>query len=938
MTANPELSSDARLTVVARSAEYTYAWASLLHAADGTAVGCVIRPRYGRLKGVAQLARSEFCFEGVAAAGKAARLLSHPRLLRAAAELESSREAELALQVVGNLHDERLDQARAIVGKAAEEARRDAAQAALTAARNVFEDSCAWLLLRASHLLDDPAADDAVLQERLAKALDARRLTDDGPVVPMPHALTWPEQVLEDAQRQFAGLVVLDACGLVPVARWTAWARQHQRLAQLMGLRAPSDVNAASELRDWIAAAAAHYNVSIHLARFSEGEELARQCLYHEVFEFVDAKRRPASMLRTFTALRSRYGVRWWMEDLDRACVERGRPVPASALRRDVPWLVDAAQAHITTNVRHAPGPVADEERAEEIKATLPDWSELLTMKEAHYAEEMRGLQRPTSEQIRRLIKDFWSADDWQLPALDVDGDVESVEVVFYLDPHAGQDRILDTGGRAWFLDRMPHTLRVHRGWRTTAEYRERYGCLSFATSVGNTSYYAVPHSVSRIRGRERTYLLDLSTNRAVVWTKHGRPFQLPHDALAQVRLPPLAFYGEEQGVTYVARRGSELRRRAEGQMIEAIEALCRRLVFTSEVESKAVVLHEDGRFFYCRLEADADGRRKLVPVIGCSSGDFAERALDTTSCIARHDLLEAAARISQPAAVTTAQADLALQILGHVATRTPADALGHIAAADANDLQLVIALMLYMGRRASLEKGSLDAALLLYTSAEIAAREVAPESKEWAEAVSFVGFVQHQRGQFAEAAAAYREHFQWIKSRHAEQDHAYLLALHNLGTNLARSGSAEEGEDAMRRALRLHGPWPSHRSLKAKTARQLAIHLLGAGDAVQSNGRVAWEEALELLELCLQDMKLAGEDNTLEFGIVHREIADVAAERHLEVKALGAYKEALRIHERVLGMDDDRTRLLASVYYGYAVAFGDVRTVATLAARYDPR
>ena len=55
----------------------------------------------------------------------------------------------------------------------------------------------------------------------------------------------------------------------------------------------------------------------------------------------------------------------------------------------------------------------------------------------------------------------------------------------FYIDPHAGVDRLINRSGEVHFRTRTQNTASFHYSWMTTAEYRERFGCLAFSCAAG---------------------------------------------------------------------------------------------------------------------------------------------------------------------------------------------------------------------------------------------------------------------------------------------------------------------------------------------------------------------------------------------------------------------------------------------------------------------
>lgn len=59
----------------------------------------------------------------------------------------------------------------------------------------------------------------------------------------------------------------------------------------------------------------------------------------------------------------------------------------------------------------------------------------------------------------------------------------------FYIDPHAGMDRVVLASGEVRLLERTDETEAFHYSWLTTADYRERFGCLAFACGRGSALF-----------------------------------------------------------------------------------------------------------------------------------------------------------------------------------------------------------------------------------------------------------------------------------------------------------------------------------------------------------------------------------------------------------------------------------------------------------------
>jgi hypothetical protein len=59
----------------------------------------------------------------------------------------------------------------------------------------------------------------------------------------------------------------------------------------------------------------------------------------------------------------------------------------------------------------------------------------------------------------------------------------------FYIDPHAGVDRLVNRSGEVHLRTRTEQTTPFHYSWMTTAEYRERFGRLAFSCAAGSALF-----------------------------------------------------------------------------------------------------------------------------------------------------------------------------------------------------------------------------------------------------------------------------------------------------------------------------------------------------------------------------------------------------------------------------------------------------------------
>lgn len=88
----------------------------------------------------------------------------------------------------------------------------------------------------------------------------------------------------------------------------------------------------------------------------------------------------------------------------------------------------------------------------------------------------------PTDRQIEAFADYVASAHSWykHLPL-----QPPGVAFYFYLDPNAGMDHLVHASGEVTMRARTPDTESLHYGWITTADYRERFGCLAFSCAAG---------------------------------------------------------------------------------------------------------------------------------------------------------------------------------------------------------------------------------------------------------------------------------------------------------------------------------------------------------------------------------------------------------------------------------------------------------------------
>lgn len=102
------------------------------------------------------------------------------------------------------------------------------------------------------------------------------------------------------------------------------------------------------------------------------------------------------------------------------------------------------------------------------------------------YRRWIEGVTPPTDSQIEDFVDYVASARSWykHLPLKPPGSDF-----YFYIDRHAGVDRLINRSNEVHFRTRTQNTASFHYSWMTTAEYRERFGCLAFSCNAGSTLF-----------------------------------------------------------------------------------------------------------------------------------------------------------------------------------------------------------------------------------------------------------------------------------------------------------------------------------------------------------------------------------------------------------------------------------------------------------------
>lgn len=112
--------------------------------------------------------------------------------------------------------------------------------------------------------------------------------------------------------------------------------------------------------------------------------------------------------------------------------------------------------------------------------------NELAEMELQQYRAWLEGVSPPSDRQIEDFADYVASARSWykHLP-MDPPGE----KFVFYIDPHAGTDRVINASGKVFIRPRTEETEPFHYAWMTTAEYRRRFGHLAFACGQGSALF-----------------------------------------------------------------------------------------------------------------------------------------------------------------------------------------------------------------------------------------------------------------------------------------------------------------------------------------------------------------------------------------------------------------------------------------------------------------
>lgn len=102
------------------------------------------------------------------------------------------------------------------------------------------------------------------------------------------------------------------------------------------------------------------------------------------------------------------------------------------------------------------------------------------------YRRWIADVKPPTDAQIEAFADYVAGARSWYKHlALNPPG----TPFQFYIDPHAGVDRLVNRSGEVHLRTRTEQTTPFHYSWMTTAEYHEQFGCLAFSCAAGSVLF-----------------------------------------------------------------------------------------------------------------------------------------------------------------------------------------------------------------------------------------------------------------------------------------------------------------------------------------------------------------------------------------------------------------------------------------------------------------
>lgn len=109
--------------------------------------------------------------------------------------------------------------------------------------------------------------------------------------------------------------------------------------------------------------------------------------------------------------------------------------------------------------------------------------SEILPCSLEQYRDIVSNTPKPTEKQIENLVQFVSSAHSWYKHLLVLP---PGIPFIFFVDPMVGCDRMIHPeSGEVRHKERTEDSQKFHYTWMTTAEYRERFACLSYHCAAG---------------------------------------------------------------------------------------------------------------------------------------------------------------------------------------------------------------------------------------------------------------------------------------------------------------------------------------------------------------------------------------------------------------------------------------------------------------------
>ena len=144
--------------------------------------------------------------------------------------------------------------------------------------------------------------------------------------------------------------------------------------------------------------------------------------------------------------------------------------------------------------------------------------SQQLTL--AEYRDLLAGVSMPSDSQIEAFASFVSTAHSWykHLPLLP-----PGVPMVFFLDPGAGAQRIIDRRGRMEQTERLEHGF--HYSWIQTAQYRGLFGRASYARTAGTGT-------VASLISADRSQLIPSDNEPVIFEPGRGHLVALPDEVL----------------------------------------------------------------------------------------------------------------------------------------------------------------------------------------------------------------------------------------------------------------------------------------------------------------------------------------------------------------------------------------------------------------------